>query len=196
MAIGDPYADEAALYGRLGSDDISTYEALLDAASRAVERFTRRQFNKTTSATARRFRPVDWRRVPVDDFHTVTGLVVTVDGTVWDLANVDPRPWNGIVDGQPGWPFFNLIAANRTWPRTATITVTAQWGWPAVPEGIIQATLDVAEAMFRTGGSSPVRSESIDGYSATYQLPADPVREVPPEMEKAADYRRKRFGVA
>jgi hypothetical protein len=196
MALGDPYATVGDLAARLNNDE--PFPDLLDAASRAVEAFTGRQFNKATVATARRFRAVDLERLPVDDFHTVTGLAVSVDGTAWTVADVDPRPWDGIVNGQSGWPFFNLFAINRTWPfdRRATITVTAQWGWPAVPQAIRQTTLDVAVAMFGTGGASyPVRSEAIDGYSVTYQPTSDSA-EVPPEMVKAVSYRRKRFGVA
>jgi hypothetical protein len=198
VAIGDPYGDLLAFVERVGSGDVYTLQKVLDAASRAVESFTRRQFNKQTSATVRQFRPVDWRRVAVDDFHTVTGLAVTVNGTAWDLANVDPRPWNGMVDGQPGWPFYDLIAKSGSWPCDATVAVTAQWGWPAVPEGINRATLDVAAIMYQSGGSSfPVQSESVAGYAVTYQVPSFSAGDqVPAEMAAAVPYRRKRFGIA
>ncbi len=197
MALGDAYATVGELSHRLDSEDILTFPGLLDAASRAVENFCKRQFNKATSATARQFRPLDWRRLPVDDFHTVTGLVVTVGGTVWASTDYDPQPWGGVVDGVSGWPFFNLYSVGRYWSDSAVTTVAAQWGWAAVPEGIKQATLDVAVAMHRLGGSNPVRSEAIDGYSVSYQLPVAGIGEqVPPEMARAAPYRRKRFGVA
>lgn len=195
-ALGDPYAGVGDLAQRLNTDDTFTFPALLDAASRAVEDFCKRQFNKTTSATARRFRPLDWRRLPVDDFHTVTGLVVDVDGTVWAGTAYDPQPWGGVRNGVTGWPFFDLFAVNQSWPMTATITVTAQWGWAAVPEAVKQATLNVAATMFRTGGANPVRSEAIDGYSVTFQLPSVNGADVPPEMSRVVPYRRRRFGVA
>jgi hypothetical protein len=201
MALGDPYADLGALMTRLGTDDALTAERVLDTASRAVEAFTRRQFNKTTSATARRFRPVDWRRVPVDDFHTVTGLAVSVNGTAWNVANVDPRPRNGIVNGQTGWPFYDLFATVGSWPCDATVTVTAQWGWPAVPKGIEEATLETAAVMFAAGGggsSYPIVSESVAGYAVRYQPPTglSSSDDVPSEMASAAPYRRRWFGVA
>jgi hypothetical protein len=196
-AIGDPYASTAELAHRLEVDDVQlSFAGLVDAASRDVESFCHRQFNKTTIATARRFRPLDWRRLPVDDFHTITDLEVDVAGTVWDLASIDPQPWNGVKNGVPGWPFENLYTTNGNWPNTSTITVTAQWGWAAVPEGIKQATLDVAAAKFRAGGSAyPVRSQAIDGYSVTYKLPGEG-EQVLPELEAAVPYRRKRFGIA
>jgi len=194
-ALGDSYASEAELEARLGTDDDGTFATVLSAASRGVESFCHRQFNKTTSATARRFRPLDWRRLPVDDFHTVTGLIVNVGVTVWDAADYDEYPWDGIVDGQTGWPFFTLYGVNRSWSNTLTTTVTAQWGWAAVPAGIKQATLDVATAMVRTSGEYPVRSEAIDGYSVNYHFPTAG-EQYPPELERACPYIRKRFGVA
>ena len=95
MAIGDAYvtAGELRDYARIGdSDDDLLVVQSASSASRAVEAFTRRQFNKTTTPTARRFRPADWRRLPVDDFHTITGLIVDVDGTVLDVADTRTVP--------------------------------------------------------------------------------------------------------
>lgn len=202
MALGDPYGNVADLVGRLNVEDTSGFSDLLDQASRTVEGFTRRQFNKTTTPTPRRFRPVDWRRLPVADFHTVTGLAVSIDGAALDVANVDPRPWNGIKNGITGWPFEDLIGVNYWWMPDAELTVTAQWGWAAVPAAVKRATLDIAAAMYNSGGSSyPVQSVSIDGgggsYSESYQLPsAGNGTEVPPELVPLIPYRRKRFGVA
>jgi hypothetical protein len=189
--LGDSYASTVELEYRLGSDDDGTFGDILAAASRAVESFTRRQFNKTTTATARRFRPLDWRRLPVDDFHTATGLVVNSDGAVWDLADVDPQPWNGTVDGQTGWPFFNLYAVNRSFSAAATITVTAQWGWAAVPAGIREATLAVAEGM-HSKAPGKTRAFAIDGYSESFVVEGEELG----AYTSAEPYRRKRFGIA
>jgi hypothetical protein len=200
MALGDSYATVLDLETRLSKSDDGTFEDLLDAASRAIEAFTRRQFNKVTSATARRFRALDPERLPVDDFYVTTNLAVVVDGTAWDVTDVDPRPWGGIHNGQTGWPFFDLIAVDRTWPpsRRALVTVTARWGWNAVPEGIRQATLDVAEVMsYGVSSSGVVRAEAIDGYSVSYSNPTMGAgSSVPTEFAKAVPYRRKRFGIA
>lgn len=204
MALGDPYANIAELEVRLNKTDDGSFAALLDTASRAVEAFTGRQFNRSETASARRFRALDTERLPVDDFYTSTDLAVTVDGITWDLANIDPRPWDGIVNGQSGWPFFDLFAINRTWPwwqRRPTITVTARWGWAAVPEGVKQATLDGAELMANAavGKVGPVNFEAIEGYSVRYQSTEFGVSKgdiVPPGMGSVTMYRRRRFGVA
>ena len=205
MAIGDPYATAAQLAARLGTADDGTYSGLLLAASQHVNAFTGRQFNMTTTASARRFRALDCERVRVDDFHTTTDLAVIVDGTAWDIADVDPRPWDGVVNGEPGWPYFDLFAIDRYWPltrfRRATIEVTAQWGWAAVPDAIVEATLDVAQVMsYGASGSatSLVAREQIgDTSESFFQVPAfSTSRDIPQVLAKAAPYRRKRFGVA
>jgi hypothetical protein len=204
MAYGDPYASVLELETRLGQTDNGTFADLLDMASRAIESFTRRQFNKQTTgpvATARRFRALDPQRLPVDDFHVVTDLAIEVNGTAWDVTDVELRPPDGVVNGQSGWPFFDLLTLARTWPpgRRAKVEVTAHWGWNAVPEGIRQATLDLAEIMSYGGGggSGVVRAEAIDGYSVSYGVPTLAASSsIPPEFVKAAPYRRVRFGVA
>lgn len=201
MALGDPYATPGELEQRLGATDDGSFEHLLDAASRAVESFTRRQFNRVDTATARRFRALDCERVAVDDFHTLTDLAVEVDGVAWDVATyIDVRPPDGVLQGQIEWPFSDLFAINRTWPwsRRSRITVTAQWGWLAVPAGIIEATLATAESIYWKRSSTLsglTRSETHGQYSFTYALP-DATTDVPQEMVRAIPYRRKVFGVA
>lgn len=205
MPIGDPYAHPFDLEQRLGKTDDGTFSSVVEAASRAVESFARRQFNQADDASPRRFRPVDLRRLPVDDFHTTDDLVVEVGDVVLESDEYDPRPWDGVVDGQPGWPFFDLFAVGRRWPyrRRAAVTVTAKWGWAAVPAAIVEATLDVAVVMhLGAQGSGPVRSEAIDGYSVSYATPTLgdlPDHSAPPELRKAVPYRRRfagGFGIA
>jgi hypothetical protein len=172
-----------------------------------VESFTRRQFNRADEdyeVLPRRFRALDRIRVAVDDFHTLDGLIVEVNGTAWDVDRyIDARPWDGVVGGMIDWPYSDLFAINRyfPWSRRGLITVTAQWGWAEVPAAIVEATLDVAEVMSLTmtnAQSGTIRSEAIGGYSISYALPQNLIGngEVPAELVKAVPYRRKRFGVA
>jgi hypothetical protein len=200
MALGAPYATPGQLEERTGKSDDRAVE-LLDAASRAVESFTRRQFNRAEEATARRFRATDRERVVVDDFHSVDGLEVVVNGVTWAADYIDAHP-AGTVNGQVGWPFSEIFAVGRSfpWSRRATITVTAKWGWVEVPAAIVQATLDVAEVMslsMTTGQSGTIRSETMGGYTISYATPTNVTgrADVPQEMAKAVPYRRKSFGV-
>lgn len=203
MALGDSYATVSELETRLGKTDDGSFGMLLHAASRQVEAFTRRQFNKSEAASARRYRALDPERLPVDDFHTLYDLAVETDGELWDAESYDARPWNGIVDGMEGWPFFDLFAVGRCWPlrhfRRATVYVTAQWGWAMVPAGIVQATLSYAKLMADISGvtgTGVVRSEMIDGYSVSYAVPDLTSAESLAALSPATPYRRKRFGVA
>lgn len=205
MAIGDPYATEADLELRLGVSDDGTFTLLLASASRAVEAFTRRQFNRDDAASPRRFRALDCERLPVDDFWELDYLDVVVDGVAWDVGtSIDARPWDGIVEGQIAWPYSDLFAVGRSWPwsRRALITVTAPWGWLSVPAGIIEATLQTAEMLyFRRANPSQtraLRSETFDNYSYTFAFPDGRTNaaNVPPEMFAALPFRRKIFGVA
>jgi hypothetical protein len=202
MALGDPYAIPADLELRLGQTDDGSFTRLLDAASRAVESFTRRQFTQPDPATPRRFRALDYERVAVDDFFTLDDLEVEVAGVAWDVDTyIDARPWDGILAGQIAWPYSDLFAINRMWPwaRRAGITVTAQWGWLAVPSGIIEATLDNAEMMYLTryaAQAAATRSITLGGYTESFGLPVRS-SDVPPEMLKALPFRRRNvFGVA
>lgn len=155
MALGDPYVTAALLKTRLGVsdtiDDTAAGEAVL-AASRAIEQFCRRQFNKATSATARVFYPQTCHMALVDDFWTTTSLVIATDAgddgtfeTTWAAADYQLEPLNGTVDGESGWPYYRIrtrSTGSNYFPLTgsgAPLQVTAQWGWTAVPAGVLSA---------------------------------------------------------
>lgn len=162
MALGDAYATVNDMKARLDREDgidENALQAALDTASRGIEKFCGRQFNKTTSATARVYRPRSYRYVDVDDFHTATGLIVETDdgdtgtfGTVWSAGQYELYPLNGIVDGETGWPYSKARALNTRWflcGQRATVRVTAQWGWAAVPAAVKESCLVAAVEIFK-----------------------------------------------
>lgn len=195
MALGDPYVTTAQLKTYLGIsdtvDDTSIDDAVA-AASRAIEKYCGRQFNKTTTASARVFYPRSCGVVTVDDFHTTTELVIKTDegddGTyemTWDAADYQLEPLNGMVDGESGWPYWKVRAVEgRSFPLTglrAPVQVTAQWGWNAVPAPVKQAakvlaaeTFKLAAAPFGVAGygefgpirvrSNPMAAEMLNPY--------------------------------
>lgn len=162
MALGDPYATTAELKSRVGisdaADDTPLGEAL-SAASRWIESWCRRQFNQTTAASARLFYPESCGLVVVDDFHTTTDLVIKTDSgadgtyeTTVASTNYELLPLNGVVGGESGWPYWRIRAVRTTLPTgtgRASVQVTAQWGWAAVPAGVKQATLIIAQETFK-----------------------------------------------
>ncbi|PXY21126.1 hypothetical protein [Prauserella muralis] len=153
MALGAPYITTAVFksqYLKLdtASDD-DEIDDVLDEVSEEIESHTGRQFNDAGSATLRRFYREDAELVYVDDFHTTAGLVIATDEdddgvaeTTWSASDYQLEPLNGVVEGQPGWPFWTIRAVgDKRFPlaRRATVHVTAQWGWAAVPPRVVQA---------------------------------------------------------
>lgn len=144
--IGDPYATVELLKTRLRITDVTDDAALtgaLAAASRAVNQFCARQFNQADAAEDRQFAALTSELLVVDDFHTSVGLVV--DGTAYDSGVHTLEPLNGIVDGEPGWPFWRVRGSGFS----GTVTVTAAWGWAAVPGSVVEATLTTAMEIFK-----------------------------------------------
>lgn len=162
MAIGDPYATLTELKSRLGIGDAvddDSLSAALSVASRGIEFCCQRQFNDAGSTSARIYYVASPRLAKVDDFHTITGLVVEADasgagtfGTTWAATDYELLPLNGIQDGMPGWPYRELKAVGPYFPvcvRRAPLRVTARWGWAAVPSPVKEATLILAEDLFK-----------------------------------------------
>lgn len=170
MALGDSYATRAELKRRLDNMTVATWDLDIDNAlavsSRSIEKVCRRQFNLASSATARVYYPCDGCRAEVDDFYTTVGLIVATDGdndgtyeTTWASTDYQLEPLNGIVGGELGWPSWVIraVAARRFWYptsygytyRRAPLQVTAKWGWAAVPAGVKEACLAVAEDIFK-----------------------------------------------
>ena len=173
MALGDPYATLADLRdwqgvaaGQHTADDAKRTAALA-GASREIERYCGRQFNNTGGVvSARVYVPEDLRHCAIDDFYTTTGLIVQTDpggqgnfSSTWNVAtDFELKPLNGVVDGQPGWPYSALRACGGLYfpkyvgipyRRTAVVQVTAAWGWLAVPDPIHEACLIMAAQTFK-----------------------------------------------
>lgn len=165
MALGDSYATTAELKSYLRITDTAEDTLLSDSlstASRLIEHHCDRQFNKTTSASARVFYASSSCTVHVDDFHTTTDLVIkhsSGDDGTYDItlttADYQLLPLNGIVSGESGWPYYRIelqgfyvSAAVR--PQ---IEVTAQWGWTAVPAAIKRACIQMASEVYKLKGA-------------------------------------------
>lgn len=162
MAIGDSYADTAALKGRLRITDTTDDDRLTEAlsvASRGIEDCTNRQFNDAGAATARVFFVDSPMVAKVDDFSTTTGLIIATDpardggfATVWAASSYQLEPLNGTHNGVTGWPYWRIRATSTRFPsceHRALLRVTARWGWTAVPKPVREATLILAEELFK-----------------------------------------------
>jgi hypothetical protein len=167
MALGDTYLTATQLKARLGisdDNDNARLQAAVMAASRGIDKCCHRQFNDAGSVSARLFRPGSPDRAEADDFSTTSGLIIVTDTALdqtfsqtWTSRDYELNPLNGIVDGEPGWPYWGIRAIGTQWfpiPRgwpapTATLRVTAQWGWAAVPAAITEACYLIASEIFK-----------------------------------------------
>ena len=170
-------------------------QRLITAASAAITRVAEREFATLAAqvdepisdapetlerqVVARRFPIAPWERrrvIPVGDMATVptridilsaTGAVVAAD---IDLAGVSVEPFNRA----PGEPYTRLwFHPGLLLDRDGIVQVTAEWGWPQVPEDIRQACIaqvrewyvrDVAQfgdSFLQDEGSLPVRGREL-----------------------------------
>lgn len=159
MALGDRYVDLDDLKqymsipnGITASDD--ELGDALDSASREIEDWCGRQFHDAGTTSSRVYQPEHADLVYVDDFHTTTGLTVETDedkdgtyDTTWSSSEYQLEPLNGVVEGRSGWPFGAIRALDdKSFPtgKRATVRITAQWGWAAVPTQVLQACRIIA----------------------------------------------------
>lgn len=200
MAIGDAYATLADFKAFKGSEwaNQTQYDGILttvlDAASREVERFCGRQFNTQVGETARLYTPLDGdsfsqlRWCETDDFVLTDGFVLQTDpggnGTfevTWSAPlDYELFPLNGVVDGEPGWPYSEIHAVGGVWfpliefRRKSTIKVTAQWGWEAVPEAVKMATLLIAAQVFKMK-DAPLGVAGFTNFQSAIRVRDNPV---------------------
>jgi hypothetical protein len=152
--LGGPYADRATLKRRMSIPDANTLsdtdaDFALVSASDTINRWTQRQFGQDTDVSERSY-AAGATGVDTDDFWTTDGLVVS--GAAFDVSSpaYALEPVNGIQDGVPGWPYRRLtngglwssllFGGSTAW----TVTVSAKWGWAAVPANIQMACLLLA----------------------------------------------------
>lgn len=142
-----------------GVDDVDLQEAL-DSASEAINDHCARSFTVAGAASARLYVPSDEEVLFIDDATTVTA--VSVNGVALASTEYQKEPLNGILNGQ-SVPYTRLVRlGGYEWEpdivdeRKAIISVTATWGWSAVPSRVLTAckilAKEIAEARNQVGG--------------------------------------------
>jgi len=152
--------------------DDALLQSALDSSSRQIEeQHCNRVFYPSTTATARTYYPRDAYNVVVDDFWTTTGLIVAIDtadngsySTVLTLTtDYIVKPTNPRV----GWPQNQIMSVNLSLPflasRRPSVQVTAKWGWPAVPDLVRRACIQLAEEDFKMKGA-PFGVAGVDQF--------------------------------
>jgi hypothetical protein len=130
----------------------------LKSASRGIDRATGRRFWLDATATVRTYRlhgrivrEDDGDVLLVDDIGDTTGMVVesatTGTGTYTALTGYETTPDNALADG---YAITGLLKPHGIWGTTSTrIRITAKFGWPAVPDDIVQACLIQASRLYK-----------------------------------------------
>ena len=181
------YADLTTLKLALSITDTARDALLnkaLDSASRYIEKLAGgRQFFADATTTARTYQTrgrvlggVDGEALLVDDISSTTGLVVEVGSTTFTaVTDYEVGPENAIARG---YPINSLLRLSGTWsvalrPR---VRVTAKWGWPAVPDDIVQATLIQAARYYK-------RKDSPEGVMGSAEWGTVRVAKTDPDVQ-------------
>lgn len=162
MAWAPAYASVAELKSFVSisdSDDDTLLALAIEAASRAVDLYTNRQFGAITG-TEDWLYTAEWDRrrsrwlIPIDDLMTTDDLTVTVVDTEGDdVGNVDLyelEPANAVSRDSKPWTWI-VVRPDAAYKPTSLrngVKVTATWGWSAVPDTVKEATLLQASRIF------------------------------------------------
>ena len=164
--LGIPLADTV---------DDTMLEQIVESASRSIDRIAGRYFYQDSVASARYYRAVSPVSLMVDDISTTTGLLVAVDtsgGGTYPTSltyNTDfiVEPLNAAATGRP----YTLLTAvgPQYFPYPFNyrpgVRVTAKWGWPAIPDDIVEATLILVADLYK-------RKDSVGGVLGLSEMGA------------------------
>jgi hypothetical protein len=156
----------------------------ITAASRTIEQMTDRRFYEDTDANQiRYYTPTGAFRVDIDDAVTVTALA-----TDWSGAQTFTQSWtvnhdyiltplNAAADGEPYTAIEVMPRSGlyMPWDYPRSVRVTGQFGWPAVPEPIKQATMMLASRLVKQVREAPFGIAGFGDGVAVRLAGADPV---------------------
>lgn len=167
MTLTNCYIDLDQLRRELNIRDV-THDLRLDiaanAASRQADRYTGQRFWQDATVKTREFYADDYRNVQIPEgISTTTGLVVKTDddddgsfGTTLTITtHFIVLPTNA-ADETPVEPFRSIRVVDTSggsFPMSTSgrpgVQVTAKFGWPAIPDEVVKATLIQAVQLFK-----------------------------------------------
>jgi hypothetical protein len=166
--------------GDLPVDDFA--QIAIDSAEEAIEAYCGRRFWKDSGGTAvRYFSADDSYCVVVDDLVTAGTVATDNDGdgvyeTTWDATAFSLSPINAAAKDKPYTRILTTPLATQTFPSGRNgVKVTGDWGWPSIPQRVVQATLIQATRFFKRARSSPMGIETvtIDGQPVRIRAKLD-----------------------
>lgn len=177
MALRPDYATVAELRAHMSSATAGTdaeFLAAITSASRVIDDHCGRQFGLAGATAERTYvydgACIDGRAaVAIDDVQTTAGLEIEVDGVTLTADDYTLWPYNAAADAKP-WTHVLLTAS-----RGADVTVTATFGWSAVPAVVKSAALIQASRFYvRKDASFGIVGSPELGSEMRLQAVADP----------------------
>lgn len=185
MTLTNCYATLGELAEVLGiddSDDDARMINAINAASRQVDAHTGRRFWQDSVVATRKYHADDDYFVEVDDISTTTGLMVkidsTADGTFATTLTISTDfelgPLNAAAE-VPVRPYETITAVGTyLFPmvnRRPGVSVTAQFGWPAVPDDVSQACLVQAKNLYKAPAGTLAGYQMSSGDGIVTRIP-------------------------
>lgn len=138
------------------SADDTAYTAAINTAETLIDNACGRRFEVAAGSTARSYRPSNGS---IQFIHDCTAITSVVDNGTTLISNTDyvAEPLNALSDIGATVPYYALRRLGyyyRRWynwngiPGSATIVVTANWGWAAIPPQIKETCKIVAKDVF------------------------------------------------
>lgn len=167
------------------------WSAAITAASTAIVNFTERDFGSPQVTETRSFEYDGSGYLDIDDCTAVTDVSLVVPHS--DNVVLDTDTWSAMPVRRRDAPVFFYIVMPRVsaygispamgftrnldrWadehgiPTTPQmVSVTATWGWPAIPADVKQATIwTIAAWTANPTGTEGLQSESIAGFARSW----------------------------
>lgn len=163
MAITNGYITLAEAQSAVGgSSNTADWERAIEAASRALDEYTRRRFWQDGSVVARYYTASTDGLVITDDISTSTGLLVATDpgddGTFEQSWTIDTdfrlEPVNAAADSKPWTSIERTTTGGYVFPpHRNRVKVTAKFGWATTPTIVKQACLIQASRYYERKNS-------------------------------------------
>lgn len=135
--------------------DDAIFEASINTAEDIIDNGCGRRFIVATTSTARVYMPTCGTVLLIDDCTAITSVVVN-GATFTSGTDYQAEPLNSLSYGGETLPFFALrrLGGFRwdsyyTVQGAANITVTASWGWAAIPSSVKESCKIIASDVFR-----------------------------------------------
>jgi hypothetical protein len=133
----------------IATDDDALISAAIDAAVNWIDNTCQRRFVVATTATARTYAPTSEQVLRIDDCTSVT--IVSNNGTTVAASGYQLEPLNAPTRFGEAWPYTTIrLLTGTSWDTgtyvgQATATITATWGWAAIPPPVMESAKILAK---------------------------------------------------